>query len=110
MEKGNNNEKGNDNEEVNYNNTNIPAETEESKGTEVPIRKNICWKELGLLIAVWIIILGLQNAKIPVTIGVTSCEVFSVYKGRRVMASKGEVVTEWTVKEANILLCLWNNS
>ncbi|PON88445.1 Transmembrane protein TauE-like [Trema orientale] len=112
---------GNDNEEVvEYNNTNNPAETKEPKRTEVPILKNIYWKELGLLVAVWIIILGLQIAKnhttncsilywvlnflqIPVTVGVTLFEAVSLYKGKRVIASKGEVITVWRVKR--LIVC-----
>ncbi len=32
--------------------------------TQVSILKNIYWKELGLLVAVWAIILALQIAKV----------------------------------------------
>ncbi|KAF4359565.1 hypothetical protein F8388_003568 [Cannabis sativa] len=84
---------GNDNDQVEYNNTNSTSETKESKTTEVPMLKNIYWKELALLTTVWIVILGLQISKIPVTVGVTLYEAISLYKGKRVIASKGEVVT-----------------
>ncbi|XP_062086857.1 sulfite exporter TauE/SafE family protein 3-like [Humulus lupulus] len=111
---------GNDNDQVEYNNTNNPSETKESKRTEVPLLKNTDWKELGLLTAVWIVILGLQIAKnytkncsvlywalnflqIPVTVGVTLYEAVSLYKGKRVIASKGEVVTIWRVKK--LIIC-----
>ncbi|KAM6585802.1 hypothetical protein CsatB_012804 [Cannabis sativa] len=94
---------GNDNDQVEYNNTNSTSETKESKTTEVPILKNIYWKELGLLTTVWTVILGLQIAKIPVTVGVTLYEAVSLYKGKRVIASKGEVVTVWRVKK--LIIC-----
>ncbi|XP_030491790.2 sulfite exporter TauE/SafE family protein 3 isoform X1 [Cannabis sativa] len=111
---------GNDNDQVEYNNTNSTSETKESKTTEVPILKNIYWKELGLLTTVWTVILGLQIAKnytkncsvlywvlnflqIPVTVGVTLYEAISLYKGKRVIASKGEVVTVWRVKK--LIIC-----
>ena len=37
------------------------------------------------------------------TVGVTSYEAVSLYKGKRVIASKGEVVTVWTVKR--LIVC-----
>ncbi|KAL5576439.1 hypothetical protein UlMin_018138 [Ulmus minor] len=96
-----------------HNNTN-PTEPEETKTTKVSMLKNVHWKELGILTAVWVVVLALQIAKnytrtcsvqywllnflqIPVTVGVTSYEAVSLYKGRRVIASKGEAVTEWRV-------------
>ncbi|KAH7565225.1 hypothetical protein JRO89_XS09G0168100 [Xanthoceras sorbifolium] len=83
---------------------------------EVSILENVCWKELGILFAVWIAILALQIAKtftstcsvvywvtnllqIPVAVGVTSYEAVSLYKGRRRIASKGEAGTNWKVHQ-----------
>ncbi|GLT55403.1 hypothetical protein SLA2020_285280 [Shorea laevis] len=88
----------------------------------VSILKNIYWKELGILIAVWVIILAFQIAKnyttacsaaywalnllqIPVAVGVTSYEAVNLYKGRRVIASKGEGDTIASAS-AGSLLCL----
>ncbi|KAL5576437.1 hypothetical protein UlMin_018136 [Ulmus minor] len=110
---------GTDTEAPAHNNTN-PSEPKESKRTEVSMLKNLYWKELGILIAVWVVILALQIAKnytsscsvlywllnflqIPVTVGVTSYEAVSLYKGRRVIASKGNVVMVWGVNR--LLLC-----
>ncbi|CAK7356696.1 unnamed protein product [Dovyalis caffra] len=59
--------------------------------------ENIYWKNLGILVTVWVIILALQIGKIPVAVGVTSYEAFSLYKGRREIASKGEASNNWPV-------------
>ncbi|XWS20293.1 hypothetical protein CRYUN_Cryun31cG0088000 [Craigia yunnanensis] len=87
---------------------------EELGKSKVSLIENICWKELGVLIVVWILILALQIAKnhsttcsveywvlnflqIPVAVGVSSYEAISLYKGRRKIASKGDVVANWRV-------------
>lgn len=44
--------------------------------------------------------------QIPVTVGVTAYEAVSLYKGRRVIASKGEVVTVWSVNRL-IICCVF---
>ncbi|XP_038995737.1 sulfite exporter TauE/SafE family protein 3-like [Hibiscus syriacus] len=80
---------------------------------KVSLIENICWKELGLLSVVWILVLALQIAKnystcsveywvlnflqIPVTVGVSLYEAVLLYKGRREIASKGDVVANWRV-------------
>ncbi|XP_068334540.1 sulfite exporter TauE/SafE family protein 3-like [Pyrus communis] len=88
--------------------------TKESKRTEVSIMENVYWKELLLLIAVWVIILALQIAKnytttcsaeywvlnllqIPVALGVSTYEAVNLYKGHRVIASMEELGTDWKV-------------
>ncbi|XP_020097854.1 uncharacterized protein LOC109716716 [Ananas comosus] len=75
--------------------------------SEVSIFENVCWKELGLLMLVWVAFLVLQIIKnntsncsisywtlnmlqIPVAVGVTGYEAFSLFTGRRVIASKGD--------------------
>ncbi|RVW25814.1 Sulfite exporter TauE/SafE family protein 3 [Vitis vinifera] len=89
-------------------------DTNAPKDKEVSIIENVCWKELGLLFAVWVIILGLQIGKnytstcsagywtlnllqVPVAVGVSGYEAVCLYKGRRVIASKGEEGTNWKV-------------
>ncbi|KAH9665988.1 Sulfite exporter TauE/SafE family protein 3 [Citrus sinensis] len=98
-------------EPENLSNT-TPKETKEPVKSEVSILKNIYWKELGLLVAVWVIVLALQIAKnytatcsvlywvlnflqIPVAGGVSAYEAVALYKGRRTIASKGDVGTNW---------------
>ncbi|KAJ4835805.1 hypothetical protein Tsubulata_045040 [Turnera subulata] len=73
----------------------------------VSIIENIYWKEVGVLISVWLIILGLQIGKgycttcswkywlldisqIPVALCVSSYEAINLYKGRRKIASLGD--------------------
>ncbi|KAJ6838197.1 uncharacterized protein M6B38_319960 [Iris pallida] len=94
------------------------------KGTgdqEVSVIENVCWKELGLLVFVWMAFLAIQITKnytstcskwywilnflqVPVSVGVTLYEAIGLYTGRRVIASKGEAGTDWTVAR----LCLYS--
>ncbi|KAL5975915.1 hypothetical protein ACLOJK_020244 [Asimina triloba] len=101
----------------------VQRETMASGDEEVPILKNIYWKELGLLVFVWFAFLALQITKvwspyyldsalgesgtiannlpidilqIPVAVGVSLHEAVSLYNGRRVIASKGDQGTNWT--------------
>ncbi|XP_011014738.1 PREDICTED: uncharacterized protein LOC105118467 [Populus euphratica] len=83
-----------------------------SRSYAVSIKENVYWKELGILVAVWLIILALQIGKnysttcsveywllntmqIPVAVGVTSYVAVSLYKGRRKIASKEEARNNW---------------
>ncbi|XP_065638177.1 sulfite exporter TauE/SafE family protein 3 isoform X3 [Quercus suber] len=107
------------------------TESKDSKKSEVQVSilENIYWKELGIIVAVWFIVLALQIAKvpsmtsireqinffislffrwlfwIPVTVGVTSYEAVGLYKGRRVIASRGEAVTNLRVHQL-VLYCV----
>ncbi|KAH0982609.1 hypothetical protein GBA52_009786 [Prunus armeniaca] len=119
---------GNSSDEVEYRplasgpNNVILLGTKESKRTEVSIIENVYWEELLLLVAVWVIILALQIAKnytttcsaeywvlnllqIPVAFGVSTYEAVNLYKGRRVIASKEESVTDWKVHQL-VLYCV----
>ncbi|KAL6137612.1 hypothetical protein ACLB2K_062902 [Fragaria x ananassa] len=86
----------------------------EAKRVEVSILDNVCWKELGVIVAVWLMILALQIAKsyltkcsatywlaellqIPVAVGVTSYQAMNLYKGRSVIASKGDENMKWSM-------------
>ncbi|XVF89209.1 hypothetical protein PTKIN_Ptkin19aG0111700 [Pterospermum kingtungense] len=83
---------------------------------EVTLWENICWKELGLLCFVWIAFLVLQITKdhtatcsalywvlnllqIPVSLGVSLYEAVGLYKGRRVISSKGDPGTNLQVRQ-----------
>lgn len=98
------------------------TETKECKKEQVSIIKNVYWWELALLVAVWLIILALQIGKnysttcsvaywllnilqIPVAFGVSSYEAFNLYKGRRKIASKGDAVTNWKIRQL-VLYCI----
>ncbi|KAA8547355.1 hypothetical protein F0562_003781 [Nyssa sinensis] len=79
---------------------------------EVPLIYNICWKELSLLVFVWVAFLAVQIIKtytvtcsitywilnslqVPVAASVTLYEAICLYKGTRVIASKGKEITNW---------------
>ncbi|GMY34174.1 sulfite exporter TauE/SafE family protein 3-like isoform X2 [Fagus crenata] len=96
-------------------------ETKDSKRSQVSILENVYWKELGVVVSVWVIILALQIGKnytttcsvpywvlnllqIPVAVGVSSYEAVNLYKGKRVIASKGEAGTNWRVHQL-VLYC-----
>ncbi|XWS33752.1 hypothetical protein CRYUN_Cryun22dG0110400 [Craigia yunnanensis] len=81
---------------------------------EVPLIQNIYWKELSLLVYVWIGFLIVQIIKeylptcsfmywivtslqIPIAASVTLFEAICLYKGTRVIASKGKEVTNWKI-------------
>ncbi|XP_031264114.1 sulfite exporter TauE/SafE family protein 3-like [Pistacia vera] len=85
-----------------------------TKNPEVTVLENIRWKELGLLTFVWVAYLALQIAKnytatcssgywvlnllqIPASVGVFLYEAIGLYKGRRVIASKGDDGKNWGV-------------
>ncbi|KAJ8640532.1 hypothetical protein MRB53_017226 [Persea americana] len=91
-------------------------ETKASGDTEIPFLENVYWKELGLLIFVWVAFLALQIAQkhtatcstafwvvnllqIPVAVGVSMYEGVSLYKGTRVIASRGDQGTNWKVHQ-----------
>ncbi|KAH1236907.1 Sulfite exporter TauE/SafE family protein 3 [Glycine max] len=71
---------------------------------KVSVIENIYWKELGILVSVWILILALQIGKVPITVGTTVYEAVLLYKGKRKIASKGDQQTRWRVHQL-ILYC-----
>ncbi|WOG84106.1 hypothetical protein DCAR_0103286 [Daucus carota subsp. sativus] len=91
-------------------------EIKDSSKEEITVFENVCWKEFGLLVFVWISFLVLQIAKnyttncsieywvlnllqIPVSVGVTLYEALSLYSGKRVIASKADSGTRPGVKQ-----------
>ncbi|CAI9755651.1 unnamed protein product [Fraxinus pennsylvanica] len=98
----------------------------EAKGLAEPkvgILENVCWKELGLLVFVWIAFLALQILKnytatcsaiywvvnllqIPISLGVSGYESISLYKGWRKIASKGDDGSNLKVRQL-ITYCLF---
>ncbi|XP_050231331.1 sulfite exporter TauE/SafE family protein 3-like isoform X2 [Mercurialis annua] len=96
-------------------------ESNESRREEVSIIENVRWNELGLLVAVWLIILALEITKnysttcsvlywacnllqIPVALGVSSYQAVRLYKGKTRIASKGDANTNWRVHQL-VLYC-----
>ncbi|KAK1312519.1 hypothetical protein QJS10_CPA07g00735 [Acorus calamus] len=91
-------------------------ESKSGDEAEVPILENVYWKELSLLVFVWVAFLVLQITKnytdncsvwywvvnflqVPISVGVTLYEAISLYKGKRVIASKGEEGTNWKIHQ-----------
>ncbi|PKA59045.1 hypothetical protein AXF42_Ash001138 [Apostasia shenzhenica] len=102
--------------------SNASKDVNSTRKSEVSVIENVCWKELGLLTLVWVAFLALQISKeytstcskwywifnllqIPVSVGVTLYETISLYKGKRVIASKGADGTDWKVIKL-FLYCL----
>ncbi|KAE8699973.1 ATP-dependent DNA helicase DDM1-like [Hibiscus syriacus] len=92
----------------------LPSGPNTMRYDDVPLVQNIYWKELSLLVYVWIGFLVVQIIKeylqtcsvmywivnslqIPIAASVTVFEAICLYKGRRVIASKGKEVTNWKI-------------
>ncbi|KAI3463332.1 hypothetical protein Pfo_019995 [Paulownia fortunei] len=92
------------------------------KASKVSIIDNVYWKKLSILIAVWVIILVLYVAKdyaatcsavywimtllqIPVAIGASGYQAVCLYKGWRVIESKGEAGINWKVHQLILCCC-----
>ncbi|KAK7359152.1 hypothetical protein VNO77_01099 [Canavalia gladiata] len=88
---------------------------------KVSIIENIYWKELGILLSVWILILALQIGKnytttcsvvywvlnllqVPITVGTSVYEAVLLYKGQRAIKCKGDQQTQLRVQQL-ILYC-----
>uniref|UniRef100_A0A1J3F8Q8 Sulfite exporter TauE/SafE family protein 3 n=1 Tax=Noccaea caerulescens TaxID=107243 RepID=A0A1J3F8Q8_NOCCA len=103
----------------------LPANPSTNNGNnmkeEVSILENVYWKELGLLVFVWVVFLALQIIKqnlatcsvaywvinllqIPVAVGVSGYEAVALYQGRRIIASNGERGSDFTVGQL-VLYC-----
>ncbi|XP_030452449.1 sulfite exporter TauE/SafE family protein 3-like [Syzygium oleosum] len=93
---------------------NVPERN--SREPEVTILENVYWMELGLLVLVWVAFLGIQIAKnhtatcsvgywvlnllqVPISLSVSLYEAISLYKGRRVISSKGNQETTFQVHQ-----------
>ncbi|XP_031106412.1 sulfite exporter TauE/SafE family protein 3-like [Ipomoea triloba] len=93
------------------------------KAPEVSCVENMHLKDLGVLIAVWIVILVLHIVKnyatpcsmmywifnasqVPVAVGASAYQAVCLYKGWRVVMSNGEVATNWKVHQL-VLYCFF---
>nr|XP_043612013.1 sulfite exporter TauE/SafE family protein 3-like [Erigeron canadensis] len=89
----------------------VEQEPIQSSKHEVTLLANICWKETGLLVFVWVAFLGLQIgmnytsacsilywvlnlSQVPISLGVSGYEVVGLYRGTRTISSKGVSVTK----------------
>ncbi|XP_061342363.1 sulfite exporter TauE/SafE family protein 3-like [Gastrolobium bilobum] len=90
-----------------------PADPPDEKAT---LLKNIYWKELSLLVYVWVGFLIIQIAKtysktcsiqywvlnflqVPIAISVALFEAIGLFKGNRVIASRGKEKTNWKIHQ-----------
>ncbi|KAL0330319.1 UNVERIFIED_CONTAM: Sulfite exporter TauE/SafE family protein 3 [Sesamum radiatum] len=95
---------------------NTEKEAKDLEEPEVSIIENVCWKEFGLLVFVWIAFLAVQIIKeytttcstsywvvnllqVPVSFGVSGYEAVSLYKGWRKIGSKGDEGTNFKVHQ-----------
>ncbi|XP_004512029.1 sulfite exporter TauE/SafE family protein 3-like isoform X3 [Cicer arietinum] len=94
----------------------LPSGPTNIQDEEVPLLKNIYWKELSLLVYVWVAFLLVQIAKtytgtcsieywvinflqVPIAISVALFEAVCLYKGTRVIGSKGKEITNWKIHQ-----------
>ncbi|KAG2410338.1 Sulfite exporter TauE/SafE family protein [Vigna angularis] len=103
-----------------YIQTEDPAKDINEPKKKVSLVENIRWKELGLLFSGWIMILGLEIAKVgihdsnfeffifcalvPIAVGMSSYEAVRLYKGKRIIASKGDQQPNFCVLQL-VLFC-----
>ncbi|KAH0458407.1 hypothetical protein IEQ34_013722 [Dendrobium chrysotoxum] len=93
-----------------------------SMDDEVPIKDNILWKELMVLMFVWVAFLGVQIVKtyattcsveywilnvlqVPIALSVTIYEAASLIKGRRTIASRGKQNICWKGLQLFLYCC-----
>ncbi|CAL9051135.1 unnamed protein product [Musa banksii] len=91
-------------------------DAETAREPVVPVLQNVCWRELGLLVLVWMAFLVLQVTKnytatcstwywflnllqIPIAGSATLYEAVSLYSGRRKISSGREEGTKWRVAQ-----------
>lgn len=94
----------------------LPSGPATIRDDHVPVIYNICWKELALLVYVWVAFLAVQIVKtytvtcsieywvlnclqVPIAASVSIYEAVCLYKGTRVIASKGKEVTNWKIHQ-----------
>ncbi|XAR50642.1 hypothetical protein NMG60_11005015 [Bertholletia excelsa] len=114
--------KGTDGEQVEYKPLPGGPNSGSERESRVSFTENVDWKALGIVVAVWLIILALQIAKnesvncsvaywifnllqIPVAVGVSAYEAVSLYKGQRTIASTGEAEKNWQVYQLVLYCC-----
>ncbi|CAL5367263.1 unnamed protein product [Camellia sinensis] len=100
----------------------LPSGPGASANEEVPLQYNIYWKELGLLVFVWVAFLAVQVMmtytvtcsvkywilnflQVPIAVSVTLYEAICLSKGTRVIASKGKEITNWKAHMLFLYCC-----
>ncbi|KAK7406685.1 hypothetical protein VNO78_08315 [Psophocarpus tetragonolobus] len=100
----------------------LPSGPTDSLFQETSLLKNIYWKELSLLAYVWVAFFIVQIVKeytrpctiqfwvlnflqVPIAVSVTLFEAIGLYKGTRVIASKGKEITNWKIHQIILYCC-----
>ncbi|KAF5736043.1 hypothetical protein HS088_TW14G00176 [Tripterygium wilfordii] len=100
----------------------LPTLSKQPSILQVPLLRNIYWKELALLLYVWVGFLIVQLVKtyvktcsvaywilnalqVPIAVSVTLFEAICLYKGTRVVASKGKEITNWKLHMIFLYCC-----
>ncbi|KAG9440966.1 hypothetical protein H6P81_021131 [Aristolochia fimbriata] len=90
---------------------------------EVSVIENVYWRELMLLVLVWVAFLGIQIVKtyaktcsveywvlnslqVPIALAVTLYEGICLYTGKRIISSKGKQDMNWKVHQLFLYCCL----
>ncbi|XP_031487415.1 sulfite exporter TauE/SafE family protein 3-like isoform X2 [Nymphaea colorata] len=114
--------KENEGEKLESGGNGMKTEGKDSGDESLPLLENVYWKELLILIFVWIAFLSFQISKnytrtcstlywvlnflqIPVAVGTTFFQAVNLYKGRRTIASKGEEATDWKTHQLVLHCC-----
>ncbi|XP_021804235.1 sulfite exporter TauE/SafE family protein 3-like, partial [Prunus avium] len=94
----------------------LPGGPASLQDEQVPISHNVYWKELSMLVYVWVAFLIVQIVKtytetcstmfwvlnslqVPIAVSVTLFEAICLCKGTRVIASKGKEITNWKLHQ-----------
>ncbi|KAL6273907.1 hypothetical protein ACE6H2_024599 [Prunus campanulata] len=77
----------------------LPGGPASLQDEQVPISHNVYWKELSMLVYVWVAFLIVQIVKVPIAVSVTIFEAICLCKGTRVIASKGKEITNWMLHQ-----------
>ncbi|WVZ22258.1 hypothetical protein V8G54_000802 [Vigna mungo] len=83
----------------------LPAGLTDPRDEKVPLLKNIYWKELLVLVYVWVAFLIVQIIKVPIAVSVTLYEAICLCNGSRVIASKEKEITDWKKLHKICLYC-----
>lgn len=93
-----------------------------SSSEEVSVKDNVYWKELIVLVSVWVAFLAIQAVKtyattcsleywvlnalqVPIALGVTVYEAYCLWQGKRTIASRGNQDVDWKAHQLLIYCC-----
>ncbi|KAL6273905.1 hypothetical protein ACE6H2_024597 [Prunus campanulata] len=77
----------------------LPSGPASLPNEQVPISHNVYWKDLLMLVYVWVAFLIVQIVKVPIAVSIMLFEAKFLCKGTRVIASKGKEITNWKLHQ-----------